>query len=205
IGACTSVAAGTLGAGGKGDGTSVGEVLPGGTGAGGPGAPTATRLPCDVDAVLRSKCQTCHADDPKYGASTALVTYDDLQKDHAGKKLVARVKERIHDDARPMPPTPNPRLTPEEAKVLDGWIDGGARASDATCTNAPPKDEVKPLSCKPDTVLTAAKPFTMQAGGDLDQYVCFGVDITLSKKRHVTALAPKVDNKKILHHILLFQ
>jgi len=29
--------------------------------------------------------------------------------------------------------------------------------------------------------------------------------VNLTKKRHVTALAPKVDNKKVLHHILLFQ
>ena len=173
----------------------------------GEGAPaeTATGLPCDVDAVLKSKCQTCHASEPKYGASTSLVTYDDLHEEHAGKKLLDLVKQRIHDDARPMPPTPNPRLAAEEAATLDAWIAGGAKPSDARCTNAGPKDDVKPLSCKPDTVLKAAKPFTMQQGGALDQYVCFGVDIDLTKKRHVTALAPKVDNKKILHHILLFQ
>jgi hypothetical protein len=35
--------------------------------------------------------------------------------------------------------------------------------------------------------------------------VCFGVERTNTAKRHVTGLAPKVDNKKILHHILLFQ
>lgn len=176
------------------------------TAGGGSGpAETATGLPCDVDAVLKSKCQTCHAADPKYGASTALVTFDDLQKTHAGKTLHALVKERIHDEARPMPPTPNPRLSAAETAVLDAWIGAGAKASDARCTNEAPKDEVKPLSCKPDTVLKAAKPFTMQQGGALDQYVCFGVDINLTKKRHVTALAPKVDNKKILHHILLFQ
>ncbi len=175
------------------------------TGKNGAPAETATGLPCDVDAVLKSRCQTCHAAEPKYGASTSLVTFDDLQEERGGKKLHALVKERIHDDARPMPPTPNPRLTAQEAAALDAWIDGGARSSGARCTNEAPEDEVKPLSCKPDTVLKASKPFTMQQGGALDQYVCFGVDIDVTKKRHVTALAPKVDNKKILHHILLFQ
>ena len=208
IGACSSEAAGTLGMDGRGKGggdgtTQIGEINP--TEPGAPAGPTQTGLPCDVDAVLKSKCQTCHASDPTYGASTALVTYQDLQKDHNGKKVHELVKARIHDEARPMPPTPNPRLGADEAGKLDAWFTAGAPASDATCTNAAPKDEVKPLSCKPDTVLKAAKPFTMQAGGALDQYVCFGVDINLTKKKHVTALAPKVDNKKILHHILLFQ
>lgn len=206
IGACSSEAAGTLGIDGRkggGNGTSIDEVNPSGNA--GTAEPTKTGLPCDVDAVLKSKCQTCHSSDPKYGASTALVTFDDLQKDWNGKKLHALVKQRIHDEARPMPPTPNPRLTADDAAKLAAWIDGGAKASEAVCTNAAPKDEVKPLSCTPDTVLKAAKPFTMQQGGALDQYVCFGVDIQLAKKRHVTALAPKVDNKKILHHILLFQ
>jgi hypothetical protein len=206
IGACSSEAAGTLGVDGRGKGgngsTQIGEVNPTEPGK---TEPTQTGLPCDVDAVLKSKCQTCHSADPKYGASTPLVTYQDLQKDWNGRKLHELVEARIRDDARPMPPTPNPRLSAGEAGTLDAWFTAGAKASDATCMNEAPKDEVKPLSCKPDTVLKAAKPFTMQAGGALDQYVCFAVDINLTKKRHVTALAPKVDNKKILHHILLFQ
>jgi hypothetical protein len=206
IGACTSEADGTLGIGGSGkrnDGTKQESDVSSSSSTN--ATPTATGLPCDVDAVLKSKCQTCHAAEPKYGASTSLVTYGDLQKERDGKKVFDLVKARIHDEARPMPPTPNPRLAADEAGKIDAWIGAGAKASDATCTNEAPKDEVKPLSCKPDTVLKAAKPFTMQAGGALDQYVCFGVDINVTKKRHVTALAPKVDNKKILHHILLFQ
>lgn len=170
---------------------------------------TATGLPCDVDAVLKTRCQTCHASEPKYGASTALVTWDDLQKPGPGgsanKKVYELVKERIHDDARPMPPSPQPRLDANELAAVDGWIAGGAKSSPARCTSEAPTDGVKPLSCQPDTVLKATKPFTMQPGSPLDQYVCFGVDVTLPKKRHVIGLAPKVDNKQIVHHILLFQ
>lgn len=170
---------------------------------------TATGLPCDVDAVLKTRCQTCHASEPKYGASAPLVTGNDLQKAGPGasadKKIYELVKARIHDDARPMPPSPQPRLADKEAAALDAWIAAGAKATDARCANDAPPDGVKPLSCKPDTVLKASKAFTMQPGSALDQYMCFGVDIDLKKKRHVTALAPKVDNKQIVHHILLFQ
>ena len=170
---------------------------------------TANGLPCDVDAILKARCQTCHAAEPKYGASAALVTWDDLQKPgpggSAGKKVLDLVKERIHDDARPMPPSPQPRLDAKELATIDGWIAGGAKASDARCVTDKPSDGVKPLSCTPDTVLKPKTPFVMQPGSPRDQYVCFGVDIDLQKKRHVIGLAPKVDNKQIVHHILLFQ
>ncbi len=183
-------------------------VIPPGADGGAGGAPTTTGLPCDVDAVLKARCQTCHGAQPKYGASAALVTWDDLHapapKDPS-KRVFELVRERVHADAAPMPPSPQPRLTPAESAALDTWIDGGAVRSGATCTNEAPKDGVKKLSCAPDTKLLPSKPFVMQANAPTDQYVCFGVDVNLAKKRHVTALAPKVDNAKIVHHILLFQ
>jgi hypothetical protein len=185
--------------------------LPPGTSSAGGGTrvTTTTGLPCEVDAVLKSHCQTCHSSQPQFGASTSLVTWDDLQKPgpgaNASKKVYELLQSRIHDDARPMPPSPQPRLGAPDAATVDGWIAGGAKPSSATCMNTAPPDGVKPLSCTPDTVLKATKPFTMQPGSALDQYTCFGVDINVQKKRHVTALAPKVDNKQIVHHILLFQ
>ncbi len=171
------------------------------------GAPTAARrLPCDVDAILSARCQTCHSNPPKFGASAPLVTWDDLQKaGPGGKKVLDLLPSRIRDDQRPMPPSPQPRLTEKELATVDGWVKAGAPPSTATCSNAPAPDGVQPLSCTPDTELKATKPFVMQAGASPDQYWCFGVDVKLQKKRHVTALAPKVDNTKIVHHILLFQ
>jgi hypothetical protein len=182
---------------------------PGANGAPAAGAaPTAKGLPCDVEAILASRCQTCHSNPPKFGANTPLVSWDDLQKPgpgaSAGTKLSELVASRIHDDARPMPPSPQSRLAAKELATVDAWIKAGTPSSSATCSNAPAPDGVKPLSCTPDTVLKASKPFVMQ-GNATDQYMCFGVDIALQKKRHITALAPKVDNKQIVHHILLFQ
>jgi hypothetical protein len=182
-------------------------VSGGGKGAGGGAdAPTQTGLPCDVDKVLKSRCQTCHGSETKFGASAPLVKFDDLQKTHAsGKKIFEMVAARIKDAARPMPPSPNPLLTDAESKTLEGWISAGAKSSPDSCTNEKPaEDGVKPLSCTPDTVIKAPSKYTLPQGV-LDQYVCFGVEINVAAKRHVTALAPRVDNSKILHHILLFQ
>lgn len=170
---------------------------------------TATGLPCDVSNVLKTRCQTCHASEPKYGASAPLVTWDDLQKPApgGGKKVYEAVKERIHNDQRPMPPSPQPRLDAKEMGAIDAWIAGGARPSDARCETPKPTgdDGVKPLSCKPDQFLKSKVPFELKEGDPTDQYICFAVDINLTKKRHVIAAAPMVDNKQILHHILLFQ
>jgi len=166
---------------------------------------TKTGLPCDVDAVLKQNCQTCHASTPQYGASTSLVTYDDLMKDHGGKKVWELVKARIHDDARPMPAAPAPRITGDSLKAMDDWFAGGTKSATASCTGEAPAAGVKPLSCTPDTVLKAETKFVMPANADIDTYMCFGVDVTVPKKRHVIGLAPHVDNPKIVHHILLFR
>ncbi len=170
---------------------------------------TKTGLPCELDAILKTRCQTCHGSEPKYSATAPLVTWDDLQKPGPGasssKTVLELVKERIASEDRPMPPSPQPRLTDKESKTVTDWIAGGAKSSDVTCKNEAPTDGVKPLSCKPDQILKATKPFTMQPNTPLDQYQCFGVDINLQKKRHVIGLAPVVDNPQIVHHILLFQ
>jgi hypothetical protein len=88
---------------------------------------------------------------------------------------------------------------------MDKWFADGAKSSDATCTGEAPADSVKPLGCKVDTVLKASEKFTMPQNAELDSYMCFGVDVNVPKKRHVIGLAPNVDNKRIVHHILLFQ
>jgi hypothetical protein len=44
----------------------------------------------------------------------------------------------------------------------------------------------------------------MPASAD-DVYVCYGFDVTSAEKRHVTAIAPKIDDPAIVHHLLLFQ
>ena len=183
------------------------DVKGGPNGSGG-GSNAASGLPCDVDQVLKTRCQTCHASETKFGASAPLVTFDDLQKPgpgaSSGKKVYELVKARIHDASRPMPPSPNPLLTDKESATLDAWIAGGTKASTDRCSSNKPDDGVKPLNCTPDTTLKAAAKYAMPQG-TVDQYVCVGVDINLTAKRHITALAPRLDNKTILHHILLFQ
>ena len=37
-----------------------------------------------------------------------------------------------------------------------------------------------------------------------DEYVCFGVEVSLSKKRHITGFWPKIQNQTITHHALVY-
>ena len=155
--------------------------------------------------VFEKYCQTCHGGATKAGASISLVTWDDLQKEHGGKKVVDLVKQRIHAETGRMPPAA--RLADSELEALDRWIEGGATKSDATCGGAA-TTAAKPFTCASPgktTLLTADKPYNWEGTPTNDRYVCFGFDETVSSKRHAITFGPIVDNASILHHISIYQ
>jgi hypothetical protein len=169
-------------------------------------APGATGLPCDVDAVLATSCRSCHSDPPKFGAPMPLVTYADLAapaKSNGAKKVYELVGARIHDDAAPMPQAPNARLDAAATSTIDSWIANGAPSGSAACDNKPAETGVTPLSCTPDQLIRPASKFAVTDA--TDEYVCYGFDTNATAKRHVIAGAPRIDNTKVVHHILLFQ
>jgi hypothetical protein len=164
-------------------------------------------LPCDVATVLAAHCQQCHSQPPQFGAPMPLVTYSDLTAPRGGARTIDLVAQRVASDTSPMPPPPNARLDSDEIGTLQAWATAGAPAAAATCgagvvATAP---TVPSLSCTPDTHLRAATSYVTTASSPLDDYECFGVDVNVAQKRHVTAIAPHIDDTRIVHHILLFQ
>lgn len=165
-----------------------------------------TGLPCNVGEVLQRKCQSCHSNPPKFGAPMPLLTADDLHAPaHSDptKKVYERVSVRTHATTRPMPPS-GPLAAPD-LQILDDWIAAGAPHSAATC--APPVVDdagTGTLPCTPDVSLKPSKPWTIDAPLD-DDYICYGVDVGPATKRHVTALAPRADNARVLHHMDLYE
>jgi cysteine-rich repeat protein len=99
--------------------------------------PEGTDVPCDVQAVLKAKCQSCHADPPT-AAPIPLVTLAQLRADsmapNAGTPVWERVGVRINASTNPMPPTYSSTgaLTDAEKATLNAWIEAGAPG--ATCT-----------------------------------------------------------------------
>ncbi|WP_394845240.1 peptidylglycine alpha-amidating monooxygenase [Pendulispora brunnea] len=162
-------------------------------------------LPCAVDEVLARNCRSCHSNPPSYGAPMPLVTWDDLQaraKTDSKQRVYEMVGKRIHDDAAPMP-AKGP-LGMADMKTLDGYIAAGAPRSSELCDAHPGDGDPMPLNCKPDMQIAPRAPWAMPKELH-DQYVCYGIDVKNTGKRHVVAIAPKVQNRKIVHHALLMQ
>lgn len=170
---------------------------------------TSNGLPCDVDAVLAKNCRSCHSATPSFGARMPLTTYADLvapAKSDPQKKVIDLVTKRVRDDAAPMPQAPNPRLSAADMAILDGWANAGAPQSSATCGGPGPTDggPVQPLDCKPDLKIGPDSAWAMPQAAK-NEYVCYGVDVTSPDDKHVVALTPRIENSKIVHHVLIFK
>lgn len=171
------------------------------------GGSDSSGMPCDVEAIVKARCQSCHAATPVYGAPMPLMTQADFQaaaKTNSTKKVYELSDMRIHNATAPMPPPPNMPLDAMSLDTFSEWLAKGAPAEQEKCddtggTGANPTG----LSCTPDTQLRANAAYTMPKNNP-DQYVCFGVDVPVSAKRHITAIAPTIDNDVIVHHMLLF-
>ncbi len=178
----------------------------GGTGTPGP-APASSGLPCDVDAVLAANCRSCHASPPQFGAPMPLTSHAALHAalpSDGSKKVYEGVVLRIANDARPMPPSPNERLSPADRATLEAWAAAGAPSSSETCTTRPEPKPQPTVSCTPDLKLRPSSKWTMPKDSG-DQYVCYGFDLQPNAPTHVVGFEPRIDNTKIVHHVVLFE
>lgn len=170
---------------------------------------SAGAVPCDVEAVFQQNCQQCHGASPRFGAPMPLVSFSDLHAASAvdpSQRVYQRVSARIHAAQAPMPPPPNPGLGKADSTTLDAWIAAGAPPADAATKCGPgaggPVSPASKLSCTPDVSLGPPAPIEIPA--DQDALFCYGVDVPFTAKRHVTAVAPRIDDDALLHHITLF-
>lgn len=85
-------------------------------------------VPCDVGALLATRCLACHGTTPAGGASLTISAWGDLvaasPSDH-GLTVAERALARMKDEDRPMPP--GERLSDEEIAVLEQWIVNGSQ------------------------------------------------------------------------------
>jgi hypothetical protein len=101
-----------------------------------------TPLPCDVNTILKTSCQSCHAATPLSGVPMALVSWEDTQKPSVSNPSMTvhqMMKTRVHSMMMPMPPPPSMTLGATDLAALDAWLDGGAIAgTDPSCKPAMP-------------------------------------------------------------------
>jgi hypothetical protein len=127
-----------------------------------------------------------------------LATYDQVKA--VLPAVLARAKAT--DNTR-MPPPPNRALLADELQVLERYQAAGAQRSDEVCQPSPPTG-LPTLDCKADRTIAPASRFTMPKDKQ-DLYVCYGVTLTESQKRHITGIAARIDNTTIAHHMLLLE
>jgi len=188
-------------------------------------------LPCEVDAVLRSKCQSCHGAVPLNGAPVPIVTYEDTQA-HAVSSPAMSVwqvmQTRVHSATMSvMPPRNQPALTSAELATLDAWFSAGAPAGTKACvsggaggTGGPsgaggsrgistPGVGPEYLPCKPTHYFRAHAEGSSTAkypvpNPSQDSYICFNFKSPFAPGEQATAWAPITDDARVVHHWILY-
>lgn len=184
----------------------------GGSGAAGTGTGAGSsddQLPCPLFEFVDERCGECHGPEPQFGAPMSLQTKSDLLAPslQGGTNAAEEAIIRMQADQDRMPQPPRPPATTAEIALVQDWLDAGspARAAGEMCGTGGGGGAGGGLDCVPDVTLAGAEPFEMPSTS-ADEQICFGITVPApTEKRHITAIAPKIDNHKIIHHILLLQ
>jgi hypothetical protein len=157
----------------------------------------------DIAPILYQNCAGCHR--PGEVAPFSLLTYQDTAKRAA---LIATVTK-----ARIMPPwKAEPgygdfrdvrRLSDEQIALIQQWAANGAPEGDAAAKPVPPKFVDGWQLGQPDKVVTIPTKFSVPADG-ADIYRCFVIPLNFDAAMHMTALEFRADNRRTVHHALVF-
>src|SRR5579859_7172318 len=106
----------------------------------GPGTTTGGGMPgtglfCDVQSVLRSRCQSCHTTPLPAGVPMPLVSSSDLMAPGVtdpSRRVADLCVARMKDPQKPMPPVPAVPASASEIAAFETWIAAGAPPTCAT-------------------------------------------------------------------------
>ena len=177
---------------------------------------------CKAKVVLEKHCTSCHDGEGTAGAPMGLASFDDTQADAPltkGKKVYETIATRIHDSKRPMPPAGN--MSDAEIAALDAWIEAGARqGDDVDCGASPPEgDDAAQGSLEPQWPEECTEKYRYKIVAHAPGSATTPVRVARGTETHpqvaidapwgsepVQALAMRsiTDNKKVLHHWILY-
>jgi len=86
---------------------------------------------CKVQALVQSRCVSCHAASPINGAPMSLASLDALRlpsQKETSQSVAQRCVERMKSTDNPMPPAGGTPATADEIAVVSSWIDAGMPA-----------------------------------------------------------------------------
>jgi cytochrome c5 len=182
----------------------------GGTGVGGTGGNPAGNLPCNIDAILKSKCQVCHGAVPA-GAPFSLVTYADTQRVIGGQPLWRHMRSHVLEGEQPaMPPPSYPQLSQDEKNALSAWFNAGAPSSTEHCHGGTDAGSggigEQFLPCKPNQYFRANSgggKYLVRTGTK-DAYINFSFPNPFTNGEQAIAWAPSIDQARVIHHYILY-
>ncbi len=157
----------------------------------------------DIAPILYQNCAGCHR--PGEVAPFPLLTYQDAAKRAA---LIASVTQ-----SRYMPPwkaepgyghfVNERRLTDGQIALIRDWAAHGAPEGDPTAKPAPPAFTEGWQAGKPDRVFTLPAKYSLPADGP-DQFRCFVIPMNLDHDVYIKAVEFRPDNRRVVHHAILF-
>jgi Copper type II ascorbate-dependent monooxygenase, C-terminal domain len=188
---------------------------PAGPSATNPGASAAGSW-CQAKKVFDKYCVSCHDGQGTAGTPMGLKSYADLSAlstQYPGTKIYSRALTRMKATSMPMPPQGT--VAPADLALLESWVQAGApMGADPTCaaSDAPaaPAEFAWPKDCEKFYKILAhdandkSKPFVM--GANLESHPQFVFDAPWGNDEvQGLAFKPVTDNKRVLHHWILYQ
>jgi len=82
-------------------------------------------LPCDVAAMVASRCASCHAPGGPNVPLVSLANFLAPSPTTPSITVAASAVQRLASATSPMPPVPNPRPTSAELSAFDAWVAAG--------------------------------------------------------------------------------
>ncbi len=95
------------------------------------------------------------------------------------------------------------RMSAEEKRLLDTWVDNGSPEGDPTDLPEPPGFVKGWRIGKPDAVYRLPEPYSVPAEGTVD-YKYFLIEPDLKEDVWVTSAEARPDNSAVVHHIVMY-
>jgi len=161
----------------------------------------------DIRPLMGKHCTRCH-----YDAGLGVGDFEDPIVVSAMAEIML---SRIDSGVMP-PPVSDPecreykgadhlRMPPESRDVLASWIEDGKVLGDPE--EAPDFEPISETLADADMVLRIPEPYVPLFADESNpgnEYRCFMIDMVLEEAIYITAMAPLVDQKSMVHHIVLF-
>ena len=169
----------------------------------------------DILPLVEEHCVACHVDGGV--APMALDTYEALEATSPSGDRPVWDTLLPYIDAQIMPPSgamaeciayagDHADVVDEgERTLLVQWIDAGRPRGDGPEVHyTPPASPADDLPA-PDHLVRRPEAYTPQFNGSGNDYACFMIPSGFDETKWISKITPAIDNKRIVHHMLLFR